>query len=172
MMSGEDQGKKKRSIFNFFIKPKLQIRFTFIFIVISLILSFVSLGIAWLVTQIELDAVESAKTAWFLLKATYPGLWIVGVVSIVVGLIVGIFGSRMVALPIFKVEQWSNELKNGNITKQLGMRELDFWGGMAKSCNAFTKELRDSLEALQKSSEADGEVLRSEVKKILSKYRF
>ncbi len=162
---------KRRPLINFFIKPGLQFRLTLMFIVTSLVASFCSLGLIFLIIRVDIDGLEGLRTAWYYLKATYPGFWVATGVSLVVGAIVGTYASRKVALPIFKVEKWSESLKKGDLTVNLGMRDSDYWEHMASTCNSFTNELRDHMKALQKLAEAEDEKLGSEVKRLLMKYK-
>ncbi len=163
---------KRRKIIHFFIKPRLQMKFAFLFVLLVLIFSLCTLGVIFLIVRFDIDGLEGLRTALYYLKVTLPGFWVAGGVALLTGFVVGLSASRKVALPIYKVEQWSRSLKSGDLTVPMGTRESDFWGEMAETCNAFTKELRERLEELRKSADSDEETLRSEVKKILDRYKF
>jgi hypothetical protein len=162
---------KRKVIRNFFIKPQLQIRLTMVFIGAALFASFITLGIIFLLTRINIDGLEGLRTAWYYLKATFPGFWIAAGVSVFVGFIVGTWASRKVALPVYKVEQWSRGLNQGDLTIFLGMRETDFWGEMAISCNGFTKKLRRQLQTIQTKLENDDETISQDIKQLLEQYK-
>jgi methyl-accepting chemotaxis protein len=164
------QEHKRRKIAHFFIKPGLQVKFALFFVLYVLIVSLVTLGFIFLMVRLDIDGLEGMRTALYYLKVTYPGFWIAATVALIAGFIVGIYASRKVALPIYKVEQWSRLLKNGDLKAYLGMRESDFWGEMSETCNIFTQELRERVEALRKSYEGDEATLRAEIKKLLDKY--
>ncbi len=161
---------KRRRVANFLIKPGLQVKFAILFVVYVFLVSLVSLTAIFLIVRLDIDGLEGLRTALYYLKVTYPGFWVAASVSIIAGFVVGISASRKVALPVYKVEQWSKVLKSGNLNARLGMRESDFWGEMAETCNTFTTELRERIESLRKLSDADEAALRAEVKILLDKY--
>lgn len=163
---------KRRPIANFFVKPRLQIKLTALFITASVVASFGSLGIFFLALKIDVDGLEGFRTAWYYLKATYPGFGIAIIISITVGLIVGAWASRKVALPVYIVEQWSQKIRKGDLRGKVGLRRTDHWGDMAESCNMFTQELRDNLNHLSKLAASDSTALPGETIKVLSKYKF
>jgi len=167
----DDEKFKRQPLKNFFIKPGLQVRLTILFVIASLVASFCSLGVLFLIIQFDIDGLEGLRTAWYYLKATYPGFWVATGVSLLVGIVVGTFASRKVALPIFKVEQWAEAMKRGDFTVHLGMRDSDYWQKMANTCNSFTSEMRENLSQVQKLTNENHENLGTEVKKIFMKYK-
>jgi len=49
---------KRRSVVHFLIKPKLQIKFTLLFILAALISSFCTVGVIFMLTRIDVDGLE------------------------------------------------------------------------------------------------------------------
>lgn len=166
------QTMKRRPIAHFFVKPALQAKLTAFFVGAAVLSSFGTLGAIYLLTRINLDGLEGLRTAWYYLKATYPGFLVAGAVSLLVGVFVGIWASRKVALPIYKVEQWSRRLREGNLQERLGMRAEDYWGEMAASCNRFTEDLARDLAGLDRLRERGEGDWREALANFLRKYRY
>jgi len=162
---------KRQPLKNFFIKPGLQIRLTIQFVIGSFFASFCSLALLFAISRFDSDGLEGLRTAWYYLQATYSGFGIAACVSLLVGMVIGTYASRKVALPIFKVEQWAEGLKKGDFTVHLGMRDSDYWQKMANTCNGFTSEMRENLKQVQNLTSDDHENLKSDIKKIFLKYK-
>lgn len=162
----------RKPVGNFFIKPKLQFKLTYLFVLAAFLASFFTISVVFLLTRIDHDGLEGLRTAWFFIKAVFPGFYIAVIVSMMVGLILGLLASRKVALPIYKVEQWMKQLSRGDFTGKLGMRDTDFWGDMASLCNNFSENLRQDLLRIEQLSNENSPELGEEVKKFLKKYKF
>lgn len=165
------KGKKRRALVNYFIKPELQLKMTVLFIFASVIASAISIFVIYLITRIDEYGLEGLRTAWYYLTAMFPSLWIAFGVSLVVGLSVGLWASRKIALPIYKVEQWSKAVGKGDLTVQLGMRGNDYWGDMAKACNQFTGDLRTHILHLKDNKNLNEEQLEKEIERLITRYR-
>ncbi len=165
------QGKKRRLLVNFFIKPGLQLKMTAVFIFASLVASGVSLLVLYLITRINMDGLEGLRTAWYYLKATFSGFWVAFFVSAMVGLIVGLWASRKIALPIYKVEQWAKAVGDGDLTVRLGMRDNDYWENMANTCNGITGDLRHHILQLKQKKEFHDKQFEEEFEKLITRYR-
>lgn len=163
---------KRRPVANFIIKPRLQLKLIILFVFASVIASVCSLGLLFLILRIDLDGLEGLRTAWYYLKATYPGFGIAAAVSLLVGILVGTYASRKVALPIYKVEKWSKSLQEGNLKAKLGMRNQDYWEEMAKNCNTFTHDLRKNFKMLQSNKSLSESELREKLNLFLNRYHF
>lgn len=164
--------KARRPWANFFLKPKLQIKLTYLFVLASLLASFFTVAGVYLITRIGSDGLEGFRTAWFYLQALLPGFYIAILISLTVGLIVGIIASRKVALPIYKVEQWIKNLYKGDFTARLGMRNEDYWEDMSESCDQFIDSMKKSLNRLDAMAQNDSSPLADEVRSFLKQYKY
>jgi methyl-accepting chemotaxis protein len=101
--------------------------------------------------------------------------------SIVVGLGIGLFSSRKMAVPIYKFEKWVFQLKNGNLNTKLSFRENEEMKDLTLQCNALAeyyrdvfKEIDNAVAALEKSSVGNPAVLEQlkQMKKVLQKVSY
>jgi len=63
--------------------------------------------------------------------------------SIVIGLGIGLFSSRKMAVPIYKFEKWVSQLKSGNLNTQISFRENEEMRDLTAECNALARYYKD-----------------------------
>jgi len=163
---------KRHPLANYLIKPRLQIRLTIFFILVVTVGTFCSLALFSLIKRLPYDGMETFRVAWFLLESFAPALWVMLTVSIIVGVLAGLYASRKVALPIYKVEQWAAELEKGNMKRPLGMRDNDYWEEMATYCNNFLKNIKSDFNQIEEISHKSSDTTKEALKKILDKYQY
>jgi len=101
--------------------------------------------------------------------------------SILVGLGIGLFFSRKVAIPIYKFEKWVSQLKNGNLNIKLSFREPENMEDLTLLCNDMAenyrkifKELEASVNSLEKACSTNASSIEhiENIKKILQKVNY
>jgi methyl-accepting chemotaxis protein len=132
---------------NFLIKRSLQVR-----IIMSILFIMVMTGLLTTVILAWFGNVKSQGGTFYymsndvlhdleltsILGVILPSLIAAQLVSFVIAVAVGMFSSRKVAVPIYKIEKWANELKTGNLTTRLSFREQDSMKDLSGGCNAVT----------------------------------
>lgn len=181
----------RRPLGNFFIKKTLQVNiiFTILFIVFltsfftTLILSFIyhtksQGGDFYFMSDNIMKDLELAS----LLKTVLPALIAAQIVSLFISLAIGMFSSRKVAVPVYKLEKWAQQIREGKLKTRLGFRENNQMKELTIHCNALTENyqqlfttIENSLRNIQKSmenlSEKPSEVITeiNQIKELLSK---
>jgi signal transduction histidine kinase len=109
-----------------------------------------------------------------ILELILPSVLGAQVFSILIGLGIGMFSSRKMAVPIYKFEKWVSQLKNGNLNTRLSFRENEEMKDLTVQCNAMADyykaifaELDRAVKKLEPLSLNNAEVL-EELKKIKS----
>ena len=180
----------RRPIRHFFIKKSMQYQ------IIAKILFVVSLTAV--ITTVSLSYIYNSKskngTFYYMsndskqdlelknvLEVILPSVVGAQLFSIIIGLGIGLFSSRKIAVPIYKFEKWVSQLKNGNLNTRLSFRENEQMKDLTLQCNALAeyyknvfKEIDDAVAVLEKSSAANPAALDQlkQMKKILQKVSF
>jgi hypothetical protein len=98
--------------------------------------------------------------------------------SIFIGLGIGLFSSRKMAVPIYKFEKWVTQLKKGNLNTKLSFRENTDMKDLTVECNALAGYYRDifmeisaTADALEKTAAGNPAVLEqvNQLRKALGK---
>lgn len=108
-----------------------------------------------------------------LLILLLPALVSAIVMAILLGWLLALAASRRIALPIFKVIQWSKHVADGNLRTQLAFRPGDRLDELARSCNTALEQVRSGLEDLRdfEKEEELTEAQRQKIRLILARYR-
>jgi methyl-accepting chemotaxis protein len=116
-----------------------------------------------------------------ILELILPSVLGAQVFSILIGLGIGLFSSRKMAVPIYKFEKWVSQLKNGNLNTKLSFRENEEMKDLTLQCNALASyyrgvftELDKAVSVLEKSSAKDPASMEQlkQMKAILQKVNF
>ncbi len=83
-----------------------------------------------------------------ILEFVLPSVVGAQIFSIVIGLGIGLFSSRKMAVPIYKFEKWVSQLKNGNLNTRISFREDDEMHDLTMECNALTGYYRDVFDKI------------------------
>jgi methyl-accepting chemotaxis protein len=146
----------RKPIANFFIKKDLQLRLITKIVLAVLAATMVSaltlLGVYYLryesVLLYQMDHLANL-TKENIIAILLPTLLISGLVNIVVAFFIGLYASRKYAVPIYKLEQWSSLLNDGNLTAQLRFREKDEMRELTRRCNELSESLRQKFVTLK-----------------------
>jgi methyl-accepting chemotaxis protein len=147
----------RKPIGNFFIKRALQIRLIVNIVIAALISTLVTSGSLILVYYIkyqtvivyQLDKLTQELSREHLLFLILPTLLISSVVNILLSFGVGLYASRKYAVPIYKLEQWSNLLLQGKFSAVLKFREREEMKDLSDNCNDLSNTIRSKLLAIQ-----------------------
>ncbi len=150
----------RKPISNFFIKKKLQMRLMkkIIFaVVVATLVCVVTLLITYLVKnkdavfyQVMFDGdAATIGDRLNVVSIILPSLIISGIVNIGIGILLGLYASRKYALPIFKLEQWVELLKDGCMTVRLNFREKAEMQELCDECNRLSDALREKFDIIQ-----------------------
>lgn len=103
-----------------------------------------------------------------------PALVSALVMAILLGWLLALAASRRIALPIYKVIQWSRALGEGNLRVRLGFRPGDHLDELARSCNNAIDTVRagyEDLVELERDESLPAEV-REKIRIVLARYKF
>lgn len=108
-----------------------------------------------------------------LLILLLPALVSAIVMAILLGWLLALAASRRIALPIYKVIQWSKRVGEGNLRTELAFRPGDHLEELARSCNVALEQVRAGFEDLRDFERAEGltEEQRQKIRMILARYR-
>lgn len=109
-----------------------------------------------------------------LLALVLPALSAALLLAVLIGWMLALSASRRIALPIFKVIQWTRQVADGNLRAKLAFRPGDKLDELARSCNGALDAVRAGYEDLH-DIERDERLhpeLREKLRLTLSRYRF
>jgi methyl-accepting chemotaxis protein len=136
----------RQPVKNFFIKKSIQIK------IIAKIL-FIILATA-LLTTVTVSLVYNSKSqsgSFYymsndtkqdlelknILEVILPSVIGAQIVTLLIGLGIGLFSSRKIAVPIYKFEKWVQQLKTGNLLTRLEFREKEEMEDLTYECNSL-----------------------------------
>jgi methyl-accepting chemotaxis protein len=77
-----------------------------------------------------------------ILEVILPSVVGAQVISMFIGLGIGLFSSRKIAVPIYKFEKWVTQLKKGNLLTRLEFREKEEMEDLTHECNTLAEFYR------------------------------
>jgi hypothetical protein len=139
---------------NFFIKKSMQIKIIMKIVFIILITA--------LLTTVTVSLVYSSKSqngSFYymsndtkqdlelknILEVILPSVIGAQLVTLFIGLGIGLFSSRKIAVPIYKFEKWVSQLKTGNLLTRLEFREKSEMEDLTHQCNSLADFYRDKF---------------------------
>ncbi len=150
---------QRRPVKNFLIKKDLQLRFIFKIVISVFITSAITLA--------TLSAVYYYKSGsgyfYFMsndlaqdlqrqsiLATVLPSLVIAEIVSILLGVAIGLASSRKFAVPIYKIETWISNMLSGNLGSKIAFREKEEFRTLTVHCNSLSDYLAEVFKDLEK----------------------
>lgn len=116
-----------------------------------------------------------------ILEVILPSVIGAQVISMFIGLGIGLFSSRKIAVPIYKFEKWVTNLKTGNLLTRIEFREKQDMEDLTHECNTLVDfyrdkfiQINDALLKLEQHATSDpnvGEQIAS-IKETLQKVHF
>jgi methyl-accepting chemotaxis protein len=77
-----------------------------------------------------------------ILEVILPSIIGAQVISLFIGLCIGLFSSRKIAVPIYKFEKWVLQLKEGNLLTRIEFREKEEMEDLTQECNSLANFYR------------------------------
>ena len=147
---------------NFLIKKSLQFKITFQIIFTFLLVAFFTTGMLvyiynsksqdgsfyYMSNDIMQDLVSKS-----ILGIVIPPIIAVELVAIIISFGIGLFSSRKIAVPLYKIEKWATRLKNGKLNTTLAFREKDRLKELTIQCNAATDFYRKAFIEIRNHTE-------------------
>ncbi len=180
----------RRPFSNFFVKKSIQFGIIgkILFVVfLSTVLTTILLAVAYNAKSqggsfyyMSNNIMEDLKLQ-SILGIILPALISAQLVSLVIGFAIGCFSSRKVAVPIYKIEKWATQLRNGKLNTHLAFREGEEMKELTIQCNAVAdkfkrmcNDISDSVERMQHVPDKPGAVSShlSRIKSILDEVEF
>ncbi|HEX3018772.1 MAG TPA: hypothetical protein VHP36_00650 [Chitinispirillaceae bacterium] len=170
---------------NFFIKKTIQFKIIMQIILTAFIAGIITLGILVFMYNSKSQAgsfyymsndVMQDLELQNILGIILTPIIAVEFVAIFISFGIGLFSSRKIAVPLFKIEKWVYELSKGKLNTELAFREDDHLNDLTVKCNAATKFYRNALtninllaESISRNSADPGQVQKdaSAIKRIL-----
>ncbi len=158
-----DQPNVRRPVRNFFIKKSIQIKVLFqIFLTILL-----TTGLTTLIISFHYISRSNNGNFFFMsndvmmdlklvsiLGIVLPAIITAQTISILIAIGIGLFSSRKIAVPLYKVEKWASRIKTGKLNTTLAFREKNEMKELTIQCNAATDFFRKTLLEIRQSAKA------------------
>lgn len=144
----------RRPLGNFFIKRSLQMRIVgriALVMLLSTILTTVFLATVYNQRSQEgsfyymSNDIRQDIQLKSLLGIILPSVISAQVVSLLLGIGIGLFSSRKVAVPVYKFEKWANQMRKGNLKTRMEFRETNEMKDLSIECNELAEQLRTSF---------------------------
>jgi methyl-accepting chemotaxis protein len=149
------QSALRKPVSNFFIKKRLQLSLIYKIVAAVMISTIVCIGTLFLTYlvkyrdagfyRVTLDQLMDISDRFEISGIILPGLLISGLVNLFIAVFIGLYASRKYAVPIYKLEQWADLLKQGKMTAKLRFREKEEFRELSSHCNALSETLRDQF---------------------------
>ena len=151
---------QRRPFSNFFIKKSMQLSIIgkILFVVIlSTIITTIFIAYAYNTKSqagnfyyMSNDIMEDLKLE-SILSLVLPALIVAQIVSLFIAIGIGLFSSRIAAVPVYKIEKWAAQLKNGNLKTRLAFRETKKMQELTNECNGVADRFRELFTAFNTS---------------------
>ncbi|MBD3393483.1 MAG: hypothetical protein GF418_15210 [Chitinivibrionales bacterium] len=180
----------RKPVSNFFIKKSIQLNIIGKILLVMLISVLVmTVLLAWIYNAksqagsfyyMSNNIMEDLKLQ-SILGLVLPPLFAAQIVSLLIGIGIGLFSSRKVAVPLYKIEKWASALTAGQLKTRLAFREDRQMQDLTRQCNLMAETYRDifaridkSVRAIESSSSDDKKVAVEAIKirEILEKVQF
>ncbi len=145
---------------NFFIKRSIQFAIigkTFLIVLISVLLTTVILSLVYNAQSqggsfyYMSNNITDDLALHSILGLILPAIITAQTVTMLIALGIGMFSSRKVAVPIYKIEKWASQLKRGKLNTHLAFREERQMRDLTIQCNAVVDKYRAIFKNIEKS---------------------
>ena len=148
----------RRPLRNFFIKKSLQIKMVLKIFSTVLASAILTLGILILVYNSKShsgsfyymsDNIMQDLELKSILGTVLPPILAVEIIGVCIAFGIGLFSSRKIAVPLYKIEKWAYRLRSGKLKAQLAFREEDRLDDITSQCNGVTEFFRETFLEIQ-----------------------
>ena len=153
-----EDSEKRKGVKNFVFLPGVQIPYITGILVLVLCVAVVSSGIVYGSYRIKqsqgyfyyLNTNEDSPIEQrSMIRTVAPSLAVALVLGSLLTVLIALFSSRRIALPIFKVQRWAEELARGNLRARLQFREKQAMRSVSDPCNKAVENLCDTFQNLE-----------------------
>jgi methyl-accepting chemotaxis protein len=88
-----------------------------------------------------------------ILGIVLPAVIVAEVIAVFIALGVGLFSSRKIAVPLYKIENWISRLKDGKLNTTLAFREEDDMKELTNQCNSMAEFYRKIFAEIHEHAE-------------------
>jgi|WetSurMetagenome_2_1015567.scaffolds.fasta_scaffold00027_67 methyl-accepting chemotaxis protein len=184
------QKNERRPIHNFFVKKAMQIRI----VVRILLMVFLSAAITTAAITVLYESKSRDGSFYYMsndvkqdlelkniLQFILPSVVAAQAFSIIIGLGIGLFSSRKMAVPIYKFEKWVSQLREGNLNTRITFREDEEMHDLTDECNAMAEHYRkvfrkinEEISAIERDAAGDADAMEriGLIKRELGKMKF
>lgn len=181
---------ERRPVKNFFIKRSIQLKIIAQVLFTVLISALITTGILILIYNFKSrhgsfyymsnDVMQDLELK-SILGVILPALFSTEIIAVIVAFVIGLFSSRKVAVPIYKIEKWATRLKSGKLNTTLAFREVAEMKDLTLQCNGFVDfyrnvliEIRDHTEtlALKKNDPIEVQAEIDKIRQTLNRVEF
>ena len=82
-----------------------------------------------------------------------PPIIAVEIIAVLIAFGIGLFSSRAVAVPLYKIEKWAVRLKSGKLNTTLAFREEKMMKDLTIQCNAVTEFFRSFVSDIREHTD-------------------
>jgi methyl-accepting chemotaxis protein len=82
------------------------------------------------------------------LSIALPGLLAAEAITLLIGFVIALFGSRRVSVPLFKLKRWAQVLSDGNLNVNLAFREKKQYRNIVNLCNNAILRMRNAFNEI------------------------
>lgn len=145
---------KRRPIKNFFVKKELQLDYIRKIVGVVVLTAAISLVVLAAVYYFKSGSgyfyfvskdLLGDLTRQSILETILPSLIIAEIISVIMGVFIGFASSRKFAIPVYKIENWTDELMKGNYQSRIIFREKDEFETLCSRCNSLSEQLQSQF---------------------------
>jgi methyl-accepting chemotaxis protein len=153
----------RQPVRNFFIKKSMQIKIIakilfiilitalFTTVTVSLVYNSKSQGGSFYYMSNDTKQDLELKN---ILEVILPSVIGAQLITLFIGLGIGLFSSRKIAVPIYKFEKWVSQLKTGNLNTRIEFREKAEMEDLTHECNTLADFYRKKFLAIDEAVSA------------------
>jgi methyl-accepting chemotaxis protein len=158
----EDKQSRRR-FKNFFLKKSIQIRMIAGIFFTVLVMGLITTGLLAFIYNsksqqgsfyyMSNDVMQDLELT-SVLGIILPPIIAVELLAVLIAFGIGLFSSRAVAVPLYKIEKWAIRLKNGKLNTTLAFREEKTMKDLTIQCNAVTDFFRSVCTDIREHADA------------------
>jgi len=152
----------RRPFAHFFVKKSMQIRIIakiLFAIVVSTVITTLILTVIYTMKSqhgsfyyMSNNIMEDLKLH-SLLGLVLPALVAAQIAGVLITLAIGFFLSRKIAVPLYKIERWAEQIRQGNLKTSLAFREPEQMQELTDRCNSMAAAYREIFNSIRQSVE-------------------
>lgn len=153
-----EQKAARRPVRNFFVKKSMQLRLLGRIVIVAACAALITTMLIAFVYNLRAQGgtfyymsndVKQDIELTNILGLILPSVIVAESVSLLIGLAIGLFSSRKLAVPVYKFEKWVSQLKKGRLRTRLAFREERDMRDLTVECNAMADHYRESFSRLK-----------------------